>query len=122
MNRRLIRRIAFCLIALLGFAQGTVALAACMMERGGAMQADSAGHRSDCDMQPASGQTESPLPANLCAAHCTADLKPPGVPAVVVQAQGESQVLFAFPSPVERGAAPAAEVPPPQTVPPRILL
>ena len=115
MNRRLVRRVAFCLIALLGFAQGTVTLAACTMERGAPMQMSPAGETSGCD-EPAG------TVANVCVAHCTADLQVAGTAAVLVQVPGKAQALL-VPLRIEYWSGRMAlEVPPPQTVPSRILL
>jgi hypothetical protein len=120
MNRRTLRRIALCLIGILGFAQGAVALAACAIERGSMNMVQSAESAEPCTMQeqPAGAAAHD----NLCFAHCTADLSAPGSPAVLVRGPADAAVLHvvAFRPPSLQIAA--FEVPPPRGVPPRILL
>ena len=119
MSRRLIRRIAFCLIALLGFAQGTVALAACVMERGAPMQMDSAGDATCCDED---GGTVGSMPSNACVAHCTADLQIPSVQVVLVRAPANAPILLVARLRQDALIHAVVEVPPPHGIPPRILL
>ena len=119
MPRRLIRRFALLLIAVLGFAHGAVALAGCAMERGG--MAQMAEMDGDCASQ-AEGKARPSEHANRCVAHCTADLQLPGFEAALVREPTDAPVLIlvsqgsSFPGRAE------AEVPPPRTVPHRILL
>ena len=103
------RRIALLMIGLLAFAQGSVAFAACSMERGTAMPA------------MAMAPDESCAP-NLCVAHCTSDLQLAGAAASIVRGPADLPVLrIALP---EIGPAPhtGLHVPPPGAPPRRILL
>lgn len=114
MNRRLIRRIAFVVLALLGFAQASFALAGCVMDRGGMVAMASTG--DCCDETP---QFEAlPQLKNDCHAHCTADLQLMGERAVLVQASADVLVYLLPQRIVPYPAAP----PPARFIPPRILL
>ena len=119
MNRSLLRRIATLLIAIFLFAQGSVALAACAMDRGSMAPAMEmpAGMECDCGAMEAKGS-----PNANCVAHCTADLQLPGSHAVLVRAPADCAVLHlvVFQSPSIQGVP--GKVPPPRGVPPRILL
>jgi hypothetical protein len=114
MNRRLVRRFALALIAVLAFAQASVALAACGMERGEMAQMSSGG---DC-----CGGVDVKMSAlpNDCVAHCTADLQLSGLPVVLVQAPAAIQ-LFMLPRVPDRVGA-RHEPPAPAAPPSRILL
>jgi hypothetical protein len=113
MNRRLVRRLALALIAVLAFAQASVALAACSMERGEMAQMSSG---ADC-----CGGVEVKLSAlpNDCVAHCTSDLQLSGLPVVLVQAPAATQ-LFMLPRVPDRIAA--RHEPPLRAAPPRRIL
>lgn len=116
MNARTIRRIALALIALLVYAQGSVALAACTMDRGEMARA-MAGH--DC-CDTSSDQSEPRL-GNVCLAHCTAGLQAFELPVALVRAPADAAVLTVpvvdAESPDPRGHS--VQVTP--AVPPRIL-
>jgi hypothetical protein len=114
MNRRLVRRLAFALIAFLAFAQAGVALAGCIMERGGMANMAAAG---DCCSPAPEFQPVSEL-KNDCLAHCTADLQLSGLPLALVQAPADAPVLF-VPPPSVTCRAPPSPAPP---IPSRILL
>jgi len=119
MALRLKRRIGLLVIALLVFAQGSVALAACAMERGAAMQMTQADDAYPCDTQAG---FEAPMHANVCVAHCTSDLQLAGVATALVRAPAAAPVLVVA---LVREYSPgrmAREAPPPHAVPPRILL
>ena len=106
------------MLGVLFYAQAGVVLAACGMDRGELGQAMSA--------QPAAGheccdEEESPPPANLCVAHCTADLQAFGWAALPLPAAAPSAPIFLQPS--FAAAPPALRHPaPPPRVPPRIFL
>jgi hypothetical protein len=116
MNARTIRRIALALIALLMYAQGSVALAACAMDRGEMARA-MAGHDC-CDT---SGDQSEPRLGNVCLAHCTAGLQAFELPVALVRAPADAAVLTVpvadAESPDPRGRSVHATL----TVPPRIL-
>jgi hypothetical protein len=126
MNRRLIRRLALALIAVLAFAQASVVLAACTMDRGemGPMMAhtsDSGAADEDC-CAPAPLHSPGAQVANGCFTHCTADLQITGFPVVLAQVPTATPVLL-LPQ-LERSYRGRAllEAPPPPTVTSRILL
>jgi hypothetical protein len=117
MNRRLIRRVAVMLIALLAFANGSLALAACGMDRGSMAQAMAMSEMPDCDS--ASGNVQAP--GAVCAAHCTSDLQLPGLQLPLVREAAAAPVLV-----VElrehRFDGALHTAPPHPAPPPRILL
>jgi hypothetical protein len=126
MSRRLIRRFAIALIAFLAFAQASVALAACAMDRGemGPMmaQTDESGAAGEGCCAPDLVPSPEAQVANNCFAHCTADLQLTGSPVVLVQMPAATPVLL---SPqLERSFPGRAvlEAPPPPTITSRILL
>jgi hypothetical protein len=88
MNRSLIRRIAVSLIALFLFAQGSVALAACAMERGAMAAAAPVEMEGDCGMMQAEAS-----PSTGCVAHCTTDLQLSGLPLALVRDASRIHVL-----------------------------
>lgn len=78
-NRRTRRWTAILLLAMLAFAQASVALAACSMDRGmlASTMAMSAGDDCDgCDMSAQAAMDST----NQCVVHCTADLQLAGAP------------------------------------------
>ena len=126
MNRRLIRRLALALIAFLAFAQASVALAACAMDRGEMgpmmMQAsESAAAGDDCCASAPVPCCEAQL-ANSCFAHCTSDLQLAGFPVVLVHAPAATAVAL-LPQPEHSVFVRVAlEAPPPPAIASRILL
>lgn len=102
------------MLALLGFAQASFALAGCVMDRGGMAAMASTG---DC-----CGETPQfealPQLKNDCRAHCTADLQLSGESAGLVQASADVLVYLLPPRIVPYPAA----APPARVIPPRILL
>lgn len=120
MNLRLIRRIAFCLIALLGFAQASVVLAACTMDRGA--MAPMLGMTEGCNSCQPQADSDVPQNANRCVAHCTADLQLWSGSVVVVACMHPGAV-FLLP-PLDRLASPRTglDETPPGAPPRRILL
>ena len=89
MSRRLIRRIAVMLIALLAFAHGSLALAACDMDRGSMAQAMAMPDMPDCD----GAMGDAPAPGAVCAAHCSSDLQFPGLQLPLVRDAATVPVL-----------------------------
>lgn len=126
MNRRLIRHLALALIAFLAFAQASVALAACAMDRGemGSMAAhtNEGGMGGEGCCAPAPVESPEAQVANACFAHCTSDLQLTGFPVVLVQVPAATPVLL-LPQ-LEPGFPGRAllEAQPPPTVTSRILL
>ena len=120
MNLRLIRRVSIWLIAVLAFAQASVAMAACSMERGSL--APMLEMAEGCGCEGPQVKTDGPQYANRCVAHCTADLQLAGVAAALVRSPADVPVLVV--PRIDPGAVPRTglESPPPGTVPPRILL
>lgn len=109
MNLRLIRRVSISLVATLMFAQASVALAACSMERGSLAPTLEAS--SDCGDR-----------ANRCIAHCTADLQLSGSLAALLVHPADVPVLLLARAEVDRVQRAADPVSPPGAVPVRILL
>lgn len=114
MNRRLVRRLAFALIALLAFAQAGVALAGCFMDRGEMANMETLG---DC-CNPSPEFQPAPELKNDCLAHCTADLQLSGLPIGLVQAPADVPVLLVPHPTVPYPAAPPLA----RLIPPRVLL
>ncbi len=118
MTRRLLRRTAVLLSALFLFAQGSVALAACAMDRGSMAPAMELPAEVECDCDTARANAS---PSAKCVAHCTSDLRLAGAAFVLVRAPAVFAVLqvAAF----RDSAIRVAEKSPPRSgVPPRILL
>ncbi len=120
MNLRLIRRFALWLIAVLAFAQASVVLAACSMERGS--MAPMLEMMEGCASCEPEGGTDAAQSANRCVAHCTADLQLSGSLAALVRSPAHVPVLLL--PPVNRLASPRTglEQAPPGAPPRRILL
>lgn len=117
MNGRFIRRVAAALIAFLAFAQTSLALAACGMDRGSMAQAMLMSDMSDCDQTAG----KVPAPGAVCAAHCSSDLQLPGLQLPLVREVAAVPVLVVeMHEPHFRGAQRA--MPPHPAPPPRILL
>jgi hypothetical protein len=120
MNLRLLRRVSIWLIAMLAFAQASVAIASCSMERGSL--APMLEMTEGCGCEAPQLKPDAPQYANRCVAHCTADLQLSGAGAALVRSPADAPVLL-LPR-FDRSDAPRTglESPPPGTVPPRILL
>jgi hypothetical protein len=120
MKLRLLRRIASGLIAVLVFAQASVAIAACSMDRGSlAPMLEMAGDCGDCETQV---KPEAPQYANRCVAHCTSDLQLSGSLAALAVHPADVPVLVVPRAEVSRVPRAVAQVSPPGAVPVRILL
>jgi len=116
------RRVALLTIGLLVFAQGSVAFAACSMERGAAAPAMAMAPDEPCADCGAATSGAAPKYPNLCAAHCTSDLQLASAAASIVRGPADPPVLrVARP---ELGPAPhtGLHAPPPGAPPRRILL
>jgi hypothetical protein len=120
MNRRLFRRVAIALIALLAFAQASVALAGCPMERGAMSAMLQTGE--PCGTCETEFKPYFPEFANRCVAHCTADLQNAGSAVALVRSPGEPPLLVVLPAPEARSLDSGLEAPPPGAPPRRILL
>lgn len=123
MSRRSLRRVALVLIALLGFVQVSIALAACTMDRGALARVDDHSAAMECGLPEQEQSTaRGSMDGNLCLAHCTADLQSTGLSAPTVLAVSQTPFFL-----VPRSESPAEPlmpvlVPPPGMPPPRILL
>src|SRR4051794_19926681 len=118
MTVRLIRRIAFALLAFYAFAQASVALAACNMDRGAMAQAMDMPAGENCDACPT---PDADSVSALCVAHCTADLQittaaPEAIPAPAIAGALIVPMVRRFTSP------PLVAHPSPGNPPRRILL
>lgn len=118
MNRYLVRRVATLLMALFLFAQGSVVLAACAMDRASMAQAMTMASDESCTC----GGTEMQQTVTAsCVAHCTVDLQLAGLPIALVHGAASAPVLVVPMAEVHPGLS-VLRAPPPRTVPPRILL
>jgi len=93
MTLRRKRRVAMLTLALLAFAQASVAFSSCSMDRGTmspAMAADNDESGADCETP----MTEtSPQNTNLCALHCTWDLQVAGVAVALLRSPADLPIL-----------------------------
>ena len=113
---RLKRRIALLTLALLAFAQASVAFSSCSMDRGtmgSAMAADNDEFAADCETPI----TTTPSSANLCALHCTWDLQIGGVGVALLRSPADVPILtvalpHAVPAPRTGLRAPPSGAPP----------
>jgi hypothetical protein len=121
MNKRLLRRVAISLIGLLIFAQASVTLAHCPMDRGMLSLAIGAGEEPPCIDCGTSVSGFGSLYANRCVSHCTADLQVAGLPLALVP-QGTYAPVFQLEAPAPDFGLAALHAPPPGEVPRRILL
>lgn len=124
MNRTLPRRVAVLLIAVLGFAQASAALAACQMDRGTMSQAMAAQPEEPCGDcgTPVTVNPNDSVVASACVAHCTSDLQLSNAPVrdLAVPASAPLPVLSdPWPAAI---SPPGIKASPPRTVPSRILL
>ena len=119
-RRSLKRWIALVVLAAATFAQASVSVLACQMERGALSHAVQASEPCPCD-EAQSGCESSQL-TNLCVAHCTSDLQLAGAAVALVRAPADAPAFF-FPRTELRVPGRAiAEGAPPVSVPIRILL
>lgn len=121
MKPRFRRWIALLLLAATAFAQASVSLAACPMDRGALVQTIAAAAAPHCEMGTHVKQ-DVPRYANRCVAHCTADLQLAGLPTAIVRSPADTPVLVVAAEYQQRFSDTGLEVPPPGTPPPRILL
>jgi len=113
---RLKRRVALLTLALLAFAQASVAFSSCSMDRGTmgpAMAADNDEFAADCETPI----TTTPSSANLCALHCTWDLQVAGVAVALLRSPAGLPILTvalprAAPAPRTGLLAPPSGAPP----------
>jgi len=118
MNLRLIRRVALWLIATLAFAQASVVLAACAMDRASMAQAMTMAADESCTCGGAEMQTSVTA---SCVAHCTVDLQVAGLPIALVHGSASAPILLVPIAGVDPSLT-ALHTPPPIPLPRRILL
>lgn len=114
MSRRLRRAIALVMFAALAFAQASIALAACGLDRGSLAQAVESS--ADCPCV----ESSSELSAG-CVAHCTADLQLAGAATVIARAPADAPVLLVAPSEPRQASRELQAAYPPGGLPARIL-
>ncbi len=109
------------LLAAFAFAQASVSLASCTMERGqlAAVIATQAAEPCECDHAMIQ---DDPQHAVRCVAHCTADLQISHVATAIVRGAANAPVLTVSLAEIRLFAQTGLEVPPLGTPPPRILL
>jgi len=118
---RLKRRVALLTLALLAFAQASVAFSSCPMDRGTmgpAMVADSDESGADCETLV----TTTPSSANLCALHCTWDLQVAGVAVALLRSPAGLPILTVALPRAEPAPRTGLHAPPSGAPPRRILL
>jgi hypothetical protein len=118
MNLRLLRRVATLLIALFVFAQASVVLAACAMDRASMAQAMTMASDESCTC--GGSEMQKSVTAS-CMAHCTVDLQLSGLPIALVRGPTSAPVLVVQMAEVHSGLT-ALHTPPPSPLPRRILL
>ena len=121
MTKRFLRRVAISLIGLLIFAQASVTLADCPMDRGMLSLTLGTGDENPCGDCGASVTAFGSLYASRCVSHCTADLQLAGLAVALVPHPSYAPVFVLEPPVVDVGLA-ALHAPPPGEVPRRILL
>ena len=121
MTKRFLRRVAISLIGLLIFAQASVTLADCPMDRGMLSLTIGTGEESPCGDCGTSFSAFGSLYSNRCVSHCTADLQLSGLPLALVPQAMYVPVHVVEPPVVDFGLA-ALRAPPRGKVPRRILL
>jgi hypothetical protein len=104
------------LIALLAFAHGSLALAACDMDRGSMAQAMAMSDMPDCDGVAG----EDAVPGSACVSHCSSDLQLPGLQVPLVREPATVLVLVVQLR--ERNFDGALLAAPPHPAPPRRIL
>ena len=119
-TRTLKRSIALLLLAVFFFSHASLALADCPVDRATLAQAIVQAADNPCcsTVYPASYESHY---GNRCVAHCTSDLRASGFAVALVRAPAETPVLWLDRLEGDEGRA-QLEAPPPQAVPPRILL
>ena len=117
--RRIKRQLALLLIGLMVFAYGSIALAACAMDRAAMAHSMAAPLGEACDGCPAGDST--PVSA-VCVAHCTADLQLAALAYPIVRSPSDAPLLLLLPIHEYRIGRIACQAPPPNAVPTRILL
>ena len=119
---RLKRRVALLTLALLAFAQASVAFSSCSMDRGTmspVIAADNDESGADCET-PMTGT--SPQNANLCALHCTWDLQVAGVAVALLRSPADLPILTVALQHAARAPRTGLYAPPLGAPPHRILL
>lgn len=119
--RRVKCLIAALVLGTLAFAQASVSLAACSMERGSVGQVIAAETSAPCECGTVATEF-GPLYANRCLAHCTADLQLSAVPVAMADISACSHVLLVPHARSAVARATGLRAPPLGTPPPRILL
>ena len=122
MNRRIRRSLSIFLLAMLGFAQASMVIAACSMDRANLAQMLAAAESHDCCDQSNACPDGSAvaMSATACMSQSTSDLQAFGVASLGVGAAA-TLVLFQVASSPPPSAHPPV-VPRPAAVPRRILL
>jgi hypothetical protein len=88
------RWVARFLLAVVAFAQASLAFADCPADRGGLGHALSAETMVTCQSGMISMSESGPLYANRCLAHCTADLQIQATGVAIVRSAADAPVLF----------------------------
>jgi hypothetical protein len=119
--RRVKSLVAALVLGALAFAQASVSLAACSMERGNVGQVIAAQASAPCDCGTMATEF-GPLYANRCLAHCTADLQLSSMAAAIADSGAQAPVLLLPRARLQAGHSTGLQAPPLGTPPTRILL
>jgi hypothetical protein len=119
-KRTLKRWIALVLLAVFSFSHASLALADCPVDRATLAQAIAQAAENPCCNRVSPAGYES-LYGNRCVAHCTSDLRAAGLAVALVRAPADAPVLLLAAFDDDRARA-RFDAPPPEAVPPRILL
>ena len=122
MKLRFKRWVAMLLLAAIGFAQASVSVASCPMERGTMAAVIALEPAEPCDDCDISMTHFGPQYANRCVAHCTADLQLAAAPVALVRGAADVPVLLLQRSERSPARRTGLEAPPLGAPPPRILL
>lgn len=121
MRLRATRWITRLLLGVMVFAQASLALADCPVNRGDLAHLFVTETAVVCESNMVSMSESGPQNANLCVAHCTADLQIQAMPVAIVRAASQAPVLL-LPDPARAVFRQTGlESPAPGTPPPRIL-
>ena len=115
------RRAAIFLLAALAFVQASMAFAACSLDRGMLASAMAMPAGEPCDTCDAPKQAAMDN-ANVCVAHCTADLQQVTYPVVVAPALVPMPMLWVLQAPEPPSPSRGLTVRPPGAPPHRVLV
>lgn len=114
--------IARLLLAVMVFAQASIAFADCPADRSQLSHVLATDAMAACESVAVALTEYGPQYANRCLAHCTADLQIPAVAVAIVRSAADAPVLFLARVELSQVRPAGLQGPAPGTPPPRILL